>query len=111
MKHQIAEYDEIKRIGKILFDTLSPCKVYLFGSFAKGNQTENSDYDFYVIVSDDVKNTFEITGDAYYAIEKNRNLKRSVDLIVSRNKTYNKNLKIPLTIEHSIKESGVLLYE
>ena len=39
--------DEINTITEKIVNELSPLKVYLFGSYARGNFTSESDYDFY----------------------------------------------------------------
>lgn len=45
----------IRELADRFVSELSPLKVYLFGSFAEGRENENSDYDFYVVVSDSEK--------------------------------------------------------
>ena len=44
---------EIENIKNIIVQTVSPQQIYLFGSFANGTQQTDSDYDFYVVVSDE----------------------------------------------------------
>lgn len=50
----------------------SPCKIVLFGSYAKGNWNENSDIDIAVIVD-------EIDGDFLEMSKKLNKLTRSID--------------------------------
>ena len=40
--------EEIKAIVNKFVNTLHPIKVYLFGSFARGAENEESDFDFYI---------------------------------------------------------------
>lgn len=39
--------EEIKQITKKIKETLEPERIYLFGSYARNQETEASDYDFY----------------------------------------------------------------
>ena len=41
---------EIENIVKQFIQTLNPLKIYLFGSFARGEENSSSDYDFYIIM-------------------------------------------------------------
>jgi predicted nucleotidyltransferase len=49
--------DAVKKFRKSIDNDLSVKKVFIFGSFAKGNFTENSDIDVCVI-AEDVDNNF-----------------------------------------------------
>lgn len=68
---KIEESEELKEqfIGQ-----LKPLKIYLFGSFADGTYTEESDFDFYIIVSDEVKELKDLTTQAYRSIRKIKNV-------------------------------------
>lgn len=41
--------NEIKQIKNKFIDKLTPIKIYLFGSFANGGETSDSDFDFYIV--------------------------------------------------------------
>jgi len=43
--------DEITQIKNAVIRALPVERLYLFGSYAYGTPTENSDYDFYVLIS------------------------------------------------------------
>ena len=45
---------EIEELKKHFIDQLFPIQIYLFGSYAKGTYTDNSDLDFYIIVRDEI---------------------------------------------------------
>jgi len=51
--------EEIQNIIKQFVKILNPLKIYLFGSFARGNENIESDYDFYIIMN---KN-FQVTNE------------------------------------------------
>ncbi|MFZ4456662.1 MAG: nucleotidyltransferase domain-containing protein [Bacteroidales bacterium] len=46
----------LKRVRKANFDF---AEAWLFGSFARGNQHENSDIDIAIVLNDSVSHTFE----------------------------------------------------
>lgn len=64
--------NEIEELNKQFIEQLSPIKVYLFGSYANGSYTKDSDFDFYIVVRDEVTDLVGVTSQAYRAI---RNVK------------------------------------
>lgn len=68
---KIEESEELK---EQFISQLKPLKIYLFGSFADGTYTEESDFDFYIIVSDEVKELKDLTTQAYRSIRKIKNV-------------------------------------
>ena len=48
--------NEIEELKEQFVSQLMPLKIYLFGSFANDTYTEESDFDFYIIVNDEIKN-------------------------------------------------------
>ena len=84
-------------------------KVYLFGSFAEGKNTANSDYDFYVVISDDVNtNTNTLMVEAQKSMRHRKN--RSVDVIVNTVKTFDDRKDKMFTLEREVLGKGVLIY-
>lgn len=45
----IATKEAIQRAIEYIKEKVDPEKIYLFGSYARGNPTENSDLDFFII--------------------------------------------------------------
>ena len=45
--------NEIEQIRDIIVNTIPLEKLYLFGSYAYGTPTEDSDYDFYAVIPND----------------------------------------------------------
>ena len=66
--------EEIEELKEQFISQLKPLKIYLFGSFANGTYTEESDFDFYIIVSDEVKELKDLTTQAYRSIRKIKNV-------------------------------------
>ncbi len=99
---------EIHMIKDRLVHRLSPLKVYLFGSFAKGTANEDSDIDFYIIVKDGTDNLVDLTAEAYRTIRDVRT--RAVDIIIGTESKFEKR-KNTAGIEQEVINEGVLLYE
>lgn len=100
--------NEIEDLKNQFVKQLSPISIYLFGSFANGTNSENSDFDFYIVVDDKVTDLVEMTASAYKAI---RTIKqRPVDIIVGTSSRFNER-KNMMSVENEVFEKGVLLYE
>lgn len=66
--------EKIEELKEQFISQLKPLKIYLFGSFANGTYTEESDFDFYIIVSHEVKELKDLTTQAYRSIRKIKNV-------------------------------------
>lgn len=99
---------EIEELKEQFINQLTPLKIYLFGSFANGTYTEESDFDFYIIVNDTIKNLKDLTTQAYRSIRKIK--KRPVDIIVGTESIFENRKDIP-SVENEVVKEGVLLYE
>ena len=99
---------EIVEIKNIFVSVLAPEKIYLFGSFAEGTQTEDSDFDFYIVVKDTSKNLVDLTAEAYKSIRHVKS--RPVDIIVGAEQSFAKK-KDMYTVENEVASKGVLLYD
>lgn len=100
--------NEIRSIAERIEKTVNPQKIYLFGSFARNEERDDSDYDFYLVMADSVTDRLSVSQSAYRSL---RGLKRrSVDIVVGSVSGFEerKNRK---TLENIIDREGVLLYE
>ena len=100
-------FKEIEMIKDAIVKKMSPKKIYLFGSFAKGTATEDSDFDFYIVVKDDADNLTDLTASAYKSIRHLRS--KAVDIIIDRESRF-ENMKNKASIEGDVARTGVLLY-
>ena len=98
---------EVSQIRDILVRQISPSRIYLFGSYAEGNQTEDSDYDFYIVVNRDTKDIADLTALAYKSIRNIRT--RCVDIIIGTEKRF-EDRKNMVSLENEVNRKGVLLY-
>lgn len=100
---------EIDELKDSFVKDLEPVRIYLFGSFAQGNQNEDSDYDFYIVVDDSKENVLELTAKAYKSIRHKQ--KRPVDIIVNTEEHFKKRMSYISSVESEVTKKGVLLYE
>lgn len=102
-------HEEVKKLTDILIEDILPTRIYLFGSFAKGTNTEESDIDLYIVMSDTFMNDkYSIAQKAYRAIR--RKSKRPVDIVVGCENDFSKSL-LEAPLEAEIKNTGVIVYE
>jgi len=83
-------------------------KIFLFGSYAYGTPDKNADYDFYVVLKDEMENPILVMQKIYeYMCDTNY---VSVDVLANYKSQFEKRSVQP-TIERTIAQKGVLLYE
>lgn len=99
--------NEINAIKDKFIKELSPRRIYLFGSYASGTYNKDSDFDFYIIVDDNVDNIADLTALAYKSIRKIK--QRPVDIVIGTNSRFEKRKEIP-SVENEVYSKGVLLY-
>ena len=102
--------DNIKEIADEIAAKVKPLKIILFGSFAKGSYTEDSDFDFYLVI-DDERNVATATQEAYIASSNIK--KRPVDIVVGTNTRFETKRKASYTqmVEREVEQYGILLYD
>ncbi len=99
--------DEIIAIKDRICSAVMPKRVYLFGSFAKDSYTDDSDYDFYVVVPDEAGDRIELSQRAYKSLRGIR--KRPVDIVVGYESSFNDRAPNN-TLERVASQEGILLY-
>ena len=102
--------ENIREMTQCFITQVNPLKVILFGSFANGTYTDQSDYDFYIVI-DDNQSVSKATDAAYYSVQKVK--KRPVDIVVGTNSRFErKRLSAhSMTVESEIERNGILLYD
>ena len=102
--------NEIRAIAEKIKDTVDCEKIYLFGSYAYGEPHQDSDLDFYVVLSSD---------SSLRPIEAMQIIRRSlddvertmpIDVIAARSSRFAEMSILP-TMERRIIRDGILLYE
>ena len=98
---------EIDKIVNGILSSVPVAEIYLFGSFAKGTEREDSDYDFYVVIPDDGMRAREATWAIRNAISEQT---RGIDMLVATQSKFNKYKDSISFIEREVAETGVKLY-
>ena len=98
---------EINAIKQSFVNEIRPLRIYLFGSYALGNERADSDLDFYLVVDDDAENLANLTTKAYKAI---RHIKQHpVDIVVGTASRFEERKSIP-SVESEVYQKGVIIY-
>ena len=97
-KIQILTCDKIKEIVQTIAPKYDISCVYLFGSYANGSATENSDFDFR-IVGGNVRSLYDL---AAIKLDLEEALGNSVDVLLTEN--------IRDSFREAIKNEEILLY-
>ncbi len=84
-----------------------PERVYLFGSAARGDAGEDSDYDFMVLIPDDQREKLALTKEVHKAL---RGVPRAVDVLVWPREEFDKRLHLRASFPSTIVREGILLY-
>ena len=102
--------DNIREMTECFVSQVDPLKVILFGSFANGAYTDESDYDFYLVI-DDGRSVGEATDEAYNSVMYVK--KRPVDIVVGTNSRFERKgrSKHSLMVEGEVQRNGILLYD
>lgn len=102
-------YKEVSEIVNCFVKSLSPKLVYLFGSYARGDYNENSDYDFYIVMPGDYIVTHDTAAKAYESIYGKS--KKPVDILVNNEIEFEKRSLIFSSFEKTVKDEGIIVYE
>lgn len=98
---------EIEMIKSNIIENYHPDKIILFGSYACGNPTEDSDLDLAILKST-IKSKFR----EILEIRKNlRNFHVNKDILIFSNYEFNDFKNIAGTIQYNINLEGIILYE
>lgn len=107
----IASDEIINKAVQFIKDKISPDKIYLFGSYAKGNPTENSDLDFFIVKNSDLpkpKRSIPL-----YSMDKSKQIGAhiGIDFIVYTPKEYEASRNEQNSLVGEIMRTGKLLYD
>ena len=99
----------LARIVEIIVKTVSPQKIILFGSRARGEYSEKSDYDILILNNSD-ENERKITTKVYKELYE-EHIENEIDLIATSIEKMKKNQDKIGLIYKNIIEEGIILYE
>lgn len=99
---------ELENLLKEINQVVGVTSIYLFGSYAYGEPTEDSDLDICIVTDDKSKRKVEIMKVIRKAIARVQSM--PVDLLVYYNDEFNERAKSNCTLESQIFNHGVKLY-
>jgi predicted nucleotidyltransferase len=97
----------LAEVVRRLVEAYHPLQVYLFGSAARGDAGEHSDYDFMVVVSDDAPPELQDCRMGYRALS---GLGIAKDVLVWTRNEFDKRLHLKASLPSTVVEEGRLLY-
>ena len=100
--------NELSDICRIIDATVDTEKIYLFGSYAYGTPTDDSDYDLCVIIPENSMRPVDAVKAIRRALLPLQTM--SLDILVYRADTFFRRAQ-GVTMERKIKRDGIPLYE
>lgn len=98
----------IEEVKTRLVKTYDPIAIYLFGSYAWGNPTEDSDLDLLIIIEESDERRYKRQNIGFDALW---GLGIPKDLFVYTKKEFEQGLKDTVSLCSKIKKDGKVLYE
>ena len=99
--------ETIQEVTRRLVDTYKPLEIYLFGSYAWGHPTEDSDLDVLIVVDTSDEKNYKRAIKGYFSLH---GLAISKDLIVLTKKEFDQRLQDSTTLVFKIKKNGKRIY-
>jgi len=101
------EKEIIEEVKKRLIEVYNPIAIYVFGSYAWGSPTEESDLDLFVIVDESDEKSYKRPVAGHRAL---RGLDIAKDLIVKTKQEFEDSAENVSTLGYKIKKDGKLIY-
>lgn len=99
--------DKIEEVKKRLINVYDPIEIYIFGSYAWGNPTEDSDLDLCIVVDKIKKSKHDMLVEGHHALF---GLKVPKDIVLYSKEEFDKYSKYTTTLLYKIKKEGTLVY-
>jgi predicted nucleotidyltransferase len=97
----------IDQVKEALIKEYNPVEIYLFGSYAWGKPTEDSDLDILVVVESDEDNWHKVLIRGYQALS---GIRVSKDLLVCTKDDFEQGINDASTLNYKIKYQGRSIY-
>jgi predicted nucleotidyltransferase len=99
--------EDLDKIVTNITELFPEAKVYLFGSYATGNQREDSDIDICVVNPQYKDRRMEVLYNIRVALRGAT--KKPIDILAFTTEEFNKRIKLKATLQYTILKEGVLL--
>jgi predicted nucleotidyltransferase len=100
--------DQIAILKDLIVETIPVEQIYLFGSYAYGTPTPDSDLDLYVIMKDDAPLP-ELEAEQQIALAFLGRKSMPADIVVSKKSRFQRRLTAP-TLEQEVATKGIVIY-
>ncbi len=100
--------EEFDRIVRRVVEAVDPLAVYLFGSRARGDAREDSDYDLMVVVPDDFPAERTRPSHAFALVEGRR---IPIDIALVRRSRFAERSRKVGTLSFEVSQDGIAVYE
>ena len=100
--------NELAELTSLIAKSVDLTSLYLFGSYAYGTPTEDSDFDIYMVIPDGSIRPLDAMTRAGIAIARAQ--KRPIDLLAGRKTEFENRRRSVGFIEKEVFEKGVKLY-
>ncbi len=94
-------------MAECLVETFHPDRIYLFGSYARGDTTPDSDYDLMMIVLDSKLAPYKRSQEAHRALFR---FKSAKDILVWTRAEFDQRTHLAASLPATILREGILLY-
>ena len=101
---------DIRQIDRLLarmIEEFRPIEIRLFGSRARGDSHESSDWDLFVVVPDDL----EAAADLFAGYRLRRETRTRADIILCPIAEFQEDRDTPNTLAYEAAHNGVAIYE
>ena len=99
--------ETIDEVTRRLVEVYDPMEIYLFGSYAWGSPTEDSDMDLLVVVKESNEPRWQRANPGAKALW---GVGVSKDLLIYTKAEFERAVEHPSTLARKVKQEGVLLY-
>ena len=99
--------NELENIKQAILNTVEAEAIYLFGSYAYGTPSKDSDLDLYIVIPDNSIRPIDAMKIINYALYNEQ--KKPVDILVGTASDFHRRKLLP-TIERTVARDGVKLY-
>lgn len=98
---------DILAMAQALVEAFDPERIYLFGSWARGDAGPDSDYDLMMIVADSDLSQYKRSQAAHRALA---HLKMAKDVLVWTSDEFDRRVHLAASLPATILREGLLLY-
>jgi predicted nucleotidyltransferase len=104
----IKDITDTEKIVKTITGVIDAKTIYIFGSYAKGEQKNNSDIDIYVVANSINGKIIEKLSEITYALSKV--IDKPIDVLLSTSEMFDKRKNFKASIERIVAKEGISLY-